>query len=139
MAQVLTNMDDKYSVLYIEDNPAHLRLVTQGLGRLPNLHILGAHESILGIDLAIEHKPDLILLDINLPGMNGFEVLKYLRQNDVTSEIPVIAISANAMQKDIQESLDAGFDNYIVKPIDITALKRVVDKQLSDNVSDCNK
>lgn len=131
MAQVLANLEGKYSILYIEDNPAHLRLVTKILGYLPNFHILGAHESILGIDLAIEHKPDLILLDINLPDMNGFEVLKYLRQNDVTSEIPVIAISANAMHKDIQKSLDAGFDNYIVKPIDITVLMRVVDKQLS--------
>jgi hypothetical protein len=95
--------------------------------------VLEAHEPVLGIDLAIEHKPDLILLDINLPGMNGFEVLKQLKQKNITNGIPIIAVSANAMPVDINKALEAGFDDYITKPIDVTAFLLVVDKILTRN------
>ena len=120
----------EHTVLYIEDNPANLRLVTQLLGRRPNIHLWSAHEPLLGLELAMEHKPDLILLDINLPGMNGFEVLNHLRQKDVTRDIPVIAISANAMPRDIEKGIEAGFDDYITKPIDVVALLQAVDNKL---------
>lgn len=122
-----------HSVLYIEDNPANLRLVSQLLGRIPNLRMWSAHEPLLGLELAKEHKPDLILLDINLPGMNGYEVLKQLRQNSETSDIPVIAISANAMPKDIEKGMQAGFENYITKPVDVHALLKAVDFELTKN------
>ncbi len=91
------------SILYIEDNPANLRLVSQLLGRLPHVNMWTAHESLLGLELVEEHKLDLILLDINLPGIDGFEVLDLLRQRAETTNTPVIAISANAMPKDIQK------------------------------------
>ena len=120
------------SVLYIEDNPANLRLVSQLLGRLPNLNMWTAHEPLLGLELAEEHKPDLILLDINLPGIDGFEVLDLLRQRSATKNTPVIAISANAMPKDIQKGLDAGFDDYITKPININELLLAVDEKLGE-------
>jgi len=120
------------SVLYIEDNPANLRLVSQLLGCLPNLTMWTAHEPLLGLELAEEHKPDLILLDINLPGIDGFEVLNLLRQRAATKNTPVIAISANAMPKDIEKGLAAGFNNYITKPIDVNELLMAVDEKLND-------
>ncbi|MDH5518214.1 MAG: response regulator [Gammaproteobacteria bacterium] len=119
-----------YTVLYIEDNPANLRLVSQSLGYSKKIYMWSAHEPLLGLELALEHKPNLILLDINLPGMDGFEVLKRLRQNQLTANIPVIAISANAMPSDIDKGLDAGFDDYITKPINVVALINAVDAKL---------
>ncbi len=118
------------TVLYIEDNPANLRLVTQLLGRIENLYMWTAHEPMLGLELAAEYKPDLILLDINLPGMDGFDVLTQLRQREATRETPVIAISANAMAKDVEKGLQAGFDDYITKPIDVAVLLQTVRDKL---------
>lgn len=126
----MTALEYEHTVLYIEDNPANLRLVTQLLGHRPNIRILEAYEPMLGLELAYEHKPDLILLDINLPGINGFEVLKHLRQREATREKPVIAISANAMPKDIKKGIEAGFDDYITKPIDVLVLLQAVDTAL---------
>lgn len=123
--------ESKHTVLYIEDNPANLRLVSQLLGRIPNIHMWSAHEPVLGLELADEYNPDLILLDINLPGMDGFEVLELLRQSDKTRNTPVIAISANAMPKDIERGFVAGFDDYITKPINIQKLLSAVDDRLN--------
>lgn len=125
------NISEERTVLYIEDNPANLRLVTQLLGRLPNIHMWSVHEPMLGFELAVQHNPDLILLDINLPGMNGYEVLKLLRQQKQLHDTPVIAISANAMPKDIERGLDAGFNDYITKPIDISKLLSTVESTLN--------
>lgn len=122
--------DNNYTVLYIEDNPANLRLVSQILCQHNNIQMLSAHEPILGIDIATEYKPELILLDINLPGMSGFDVLDKLRQKESTRNIPVIAISANAMPKDIEMGILAGFNDYITKPIVIAELLRSVEKAL---------
>lgn len=119
MPSALSASENEYTVLYIEDNPANLRLVSRLLGRLNNIHMWSAHEPLLGLELAAEHKPDLILLDINLPGMDGFEVLKILRQQETTRNTPVIAISANAIPSDIKKGMDAGFDDYVTKPINI--------------------
>jgi len=121
--------DDK-TVLYIEDNPANLRLVKQVMGRLPKINMVSAHEPVLGLDLVKQHSPDLILLDINLPGMTGYDVLKQLKEGKSTQSIPVIAISANAMPKDIEKGIDAGFSSYVTKPIDVTELLVAVDKEL---------
>jgi len=124
----------KHTVLYIEDNPANLRLVSQLLTRRANIHMWSAHEPLLGLELAEEHKPDLVLLDINLPGMDGFEVLKKLRQRESTRNTPVIAISANAMPKDIEKGLEAGFDDYITKPINIKAMLASVNEALESKM-----
>lgn len=119
--------DFEHTVLYIEDNPANLRLVSQIIEHQSNIYMWSAHEPLLGLELAIEHKPDLILLDINLPGMNGFEVLSQLRNNLTTSDIPVIAISANAMPKDIEKGLNSGFDQYVTKPINVKELLHAIE------------
>lgn len=121
-----TNSQHENTVLYIEDNPTNLRLVSLIIEELPNVHMLSAHEPVLGLDLAEEHIPDLILLDINLPGMNGYEVLKKIRQRDGNKHTPVIAISANAMPGHIQKGMDAGFDDYITKPIDVNNLLHTI-------------
>lgn len=126
----LAKPEDMHDVLYIEDNPANLRLVAQLLGRRPNIHLWSAHEPFLGLELAAEHKPDLILLDINLPGMDGYEVLRELRKREATVNTPVLAISANAMPKDIEKGMAAGFDEYITKPIDVKQLLNAVEAVL---------
>ena len=127
-------MDDKqnkkYTVLYIEDDPGSLMLVIQLLEKIPNVHALSAHEPSWGLALALENNPDLILLDINLPGMDGYEVLCKLQQQEETSNTPVIAISANAMPKDVDKGMTAGFDDYITKPINIKRLLKSVTNAL---------
>ena len=126
------NINKEYTVLCVEDNPANLRLIEQILSSQDNVNMISAHEGYLGLELAFTKSPDLILLDINLPGMSGFEVLKELKNNNTTKNIPVIAISANALLKDIQKGMDAGFDDYLTKPIDVAsflvAIKRVLNK-----------
>ncbi len=129
--QAIAKSDRKYTVLYIEDNPANLRLVFQLLNRLPNMKMLSAQEPLSGLDIAINSCPDLILLDINLPVIDGFEVLKRLKKNSATNKIPVVAISANAMESDIKQGLDAGFYDYLTKPINVSILLKVVDNLLS--------
>lgn len=118
------------TVLYIEDNPANLKLVAQTLGRHPHIHLLTAHTPQLGIKLALTEHPELILLDINMPGMDGYEVLKRLRAETGLQSVPVVAITANAMPRDIERGKAAGFTEYLVKPLDIPQFDAVVDKLL---------
>ncbi|WP_218163481.1 response regulator [Marinospirillum alkaliphilum] len=106
-------------VLYIEDNATNLRLVRSILARIPNLQLLEAHQAELGLELALAHHPDLILLDINMPGMDGYELLRVIRQHPELKHLPVIAVSANAMPKDIERGKQAGFVEYITKPIQV--------------------
>ncbi len=122
--------DYEHSVLYIEDNPANMRLVSQLLARHPSLYLWTAPEPLLGLELALAHLPDLILLDINLPGMSGFEVLKRLREYKETKDITIIAVSANAMERDISKAMEAGFDGYITKPINVVEFLKTIDEVL---------
>ena len=126
-----TKNEKKYDVTYIEDNPANLRLVTQVFARKNNVNMWSSHDPILGLELILEKIPDLILLDINLPGIDGYEVFSRLQQEESTKNIPVIAISANAMKSDIKKGLEAGFDAYITKPIDVSELLATIDKYLN--------
>ena len=96
-----------------------MKLVEQIIAREPNIRLLTAVNGTLGVELAGTAHPDVILMDINLPGINGFDALKILRSNVITAHIPVIAISANAMQLDIERGLNAGFFDYITKPIKV--------------------
>ena len=122
--------NEKRSILYIEDNPANLRLVEQIVCTLPHIQMWSAPEPLLGLELASENIPSLILLDINLPGMDGYQVLEKLRNQDSTKYIPVIAISANAMPKDIEKGKKAGFDGYITKPVNVKELLEEVESKL---------
>ncbi len=124
--EAASDIECRYTVLYIEDNPSNLRLVAQILSRNPQVQLITAHTPKLGFELASVHHPELILLDINLPGIDGYQVLSTLRNLDALKTIPVIAISANAMPRDIERAMAAGFDDYITKPIDITRFLEVV-------------
>ena len=105
------------TLLYVEDNPANLQLVEELITRRPDLRLLSAADGILGIALAREFLPQVILMDINLPGINGVEAMRILRADPATAHIPIVAISANAMPNDIKKGLDAGFFRYLTKPI----------------------
>jgi CheY-like chemotaxis protein/anti-sigma regulatory factor (Ser/Thr protein kinase) len=118
------------SILYIEDNPANLRLVEQLIAEMPNIDMWSAADPVRGLEIAEQHAPDLILLDINLPGMNGYKVLEELRGKTSSSHLPIIAVSANAMPDDIEKGLQAGFNDYITKPIEVNRLLDVVGKSL---------
>jgi len=107
------------TVLYVEDNPANMTLVEKIIGRTPSIRLLKAINGKDGIALAQEALPDVILLDINLPGINGFEILKLLRKDPATADIPALAISANAMPSDIKKGKEAGFLRYLTKPIKV--------------------
>ncbi|MGK0179462.1 MAG: PAS domain S-box-containing protein [Nitrospinales bacterium] len=126
-----TNPKRKYTVLYIEDNKANVLLVKDIFSDYPKVDILAAPQAAMGLDLAHAHQPDLILLDINLPGMDGYEALKRLQHMEETHDIPVIALSANAMQKDIDRAIEAGFKDYITKPIDMAKFKKMLDEFVS--------
>ncbi|MFC1748125.1 response regulator [Pseudomonadota bacterium] len=115
------------TVLYIEDNPTNVRLISRLLSSRPQIHLMTAHEPFLGLDLAKQHVPDLILLDINLPGIDGFEVLKKLKDSKECADIPTVAISANATQSYIEKGKEAGFDEYLTKPIDVQQFYAVID------------
>src|SRR5206468_9456724 len=113
-------------VLCIEDNPANLRLIEGIFAAHTNIRLLSALAPGLGLELARTHKPALILLDINLPDMDGYAVMQCLREHQATRLIPVLAISANAMPKDIERGKAAGFAGYLTKPIDVLELTRTV-------------
>lgn len=104
-------------VLYIEDNPANLMLISRLLSRYPDVEVLSASDAELGIELAQVHEPHVILLDLHLPSMNGYEVLRRLRADPHTKHIPVVAISAHAMPHEIARGKAAGFVEYITKPL----------------------
>jgi len=120
----------RHTVLYIEDNPANLKLVAQILGRRKHITLLTAHTAELGIELATAQCPELILLDINMPGMNGYQVLKVIQADAGLKAIPVIAITANAMPRDIERGRADGFADYLTKPLDVAQFHAVIDKLL---------
>ena len=118
------------TLLYVEDNPANLMLVEQIIAELPHMHMLSACDGNQGIALAHAHLPDVILMDINLPGMSGIEAMNFLRNDPATRHIPVIAISANAMLRDIEKGVEAGFFRYLTKPIKINEFLKALDDAL---------
>jgi CheY-like chemotaxis protein len=123
-----------HTVLYIEDNPANLKLVAQIIGRRHHIHLLTAHTPELGIELAQMRHPDLILLDINMPGMDGYQVLEALRADAALKHITVIAVTANAMPRDIERGMAAGFSDYLTKPINVAKFLDILDRSLPGHV-----
>ncbi|MFZ2960891.1 MAG: PAS domain S-box protein [Candidatus Ozemobacteraceae bacterium] len=107
------------SLLYVEDNPANMKLVEQIIARRSDINLMTAVNGKSGIEIARVSRPDVILMDINLPDINGFEVLKILRADPATAHIPAIAISANAMPFDIERGKKEGFFCYLTKPINV--------------------
>jgi len=119
------------TLLYVEENPANLALVEALIARRPDLRLISAADGDLGIEFARAYQPDLILMDINLPGISGIEAMQILRKDPSTSHIPVIALSANAMPRDIGRGMEAGFLNYITKPIKVNQFMESLDAALT--------
>ncbi len=120
------------TVLYIEDNIANLRLMEVALGRAPQVELLPAMQGKLGLDLALAHKPDLILLDMHLADIPGQDVLVRLKANPETQHIPVVVISADATRGKIKRILAAGASDYLTKPFNIKHLLRILRRTLED-------
>ena len=119
------------TVLYVEDNPANLQLVERIVGRRKDLRLLTAVDGSRGVEVARASLPDVILMDINLPGISGIDALKILRDGETTAHIPVVAISANAMARDVQKGLEAGFFRYLTKPIKVREFMDTLDMALA--------
>ena len=128
-----TAMAGTGKILYIEDNLSNLSLVDQMLADQPGIELLTAMQGGLGFDLARQHSPDLILLDLHLPDMPGHEVLKRLQRDKVTRDIPVVVISADATARQIQRLMAAGARSYLTKPLVIGEFFRVVDETMRNH------
>ncbi|RAK18495.1 CheY-like chemotaxis protein [Anoxybacillus vitaminiphilus] len=118
-------------ILYIEDNEANLQLVKEIFEPYPNITLRLAMNGQEGIKAALNEKVDLILLDINLPDMSGYEVFEILQGNEITKSIPVIALSAYAMKDELQKALKKGFAQYLTKPIHIEQFLETIEKLLT--------
>jgi PAS domain S-box-containing protein len=121
---------DRFTLLYVEDNPANLTLVEQLIARRTDIKLLTAIDGYLGIQLARAYQPDVILMDINLPGISGFGALNVLSEDPATAHIPVIALSANAVPRDIAKGMEAGFFRYLTKPIKVREFMDALDVAL---------
>ena len=121
---------EQHTLLYIDDNPVNLKLIGQILAGHADISLQCELNATAGIEKAREMLPDVILMDINMPVINGFEALKILRADETTVHIPVIAFSANAMSGDIKKGLEAGFFRYITKPINVNEFIAALDETL---------
>jgi len=119
-----------YTLLYVEDNPANMMLVEDLIARRPDIRFLGAQDAISGIEIARTSLPDMILMDINLPGISGVDALKILAEDPLTAHIPIVALSANAIPRDIEKGLEAGFFRYLTKPIKVNDFMDTLDLTL---------
>lgn len=119
-SEVAAETTPRCAVLYIEDNPANVKLVRKILLGRQNITLLDAHTAEIGLEIARRERPNLILLDINLPGMDGFTALQHLKEDLITQDIPVVAITANALPRDVARGKAAGFVDYLTKPLNIS-------------------
>jgi len=120
-----------FSVLYVEDNPANLALVRAILSTLTDVTLLEASDGASGLALAYEHRPDVIILDINLPDTSGYAVFEQLKRSPEFAATPVLALSAGALPHDVERGLRAGFFRYLTKPIDVATFLGAVDAAVS--------
>ncbi len=122
---------NSHTLLYVEDNPANLMLVEDLIARRPDIRLLTARDATRGIEIARASLPDVILMDINLPGISGIKALKILSEDPLTASIPVVALSANAIPRDIEKGLEAGFFRYLTKPIKVNEFMNTLDVALN--------
>lgn len=115
-------------MLYIEDNLSNLRLIERILMKRPTINLISAMQGQMGLDMAYEHRPDLILLDLHLPDMTGNEVLRRLQEDSRTASIPVVVLSADANPQQVDKLLDAGARAYLTKPLDVKQLLKILEE-----------
>ena len=130
-AQASQTQSAQRTLLYVEDNPANLELVAQVIARRADLRLLSAADASLGIEFARVYQPAVVLMDINLPGLNGTDAMRILHADPSTAHIPIIALSANAVPRDIQKGMDAGFFDYVTKPFKVQQLLGALDAALA--------
>jgi PAS domain S-box-containing protein len=131
VGQVQVHTDAQlHTLLYVEDNPANLMLVEDLIARRSDIRLLSARDGARGIDIARAARPDVLLMDINLPGIGGIKALRILAADPVTAHIPVVALSANAIPRDIEKGLEAGFFRYLTKPIKVNEFMDTLDVAL---------
>jgi PAS domain S-box-containing protein len=121
---------ERRTVIYIEDNLSNLKLVERLLERVPEVRLIPAMQGKLGVDLARQHRPDLILLDLHLPDLHGREVLQRLKRDPATAAIPVVVVSADATPGQIERLRADGATDYLTKPIDVESLFEIVTSSL---------
>ena len=135
--ETLASLGPQYSeklfkVLYVEDNEVNFKLIDHFISNLDiGIELLHAPDGLSGIDLALSHLPDLILLDINLPRLSGFDAYKEIRKNEKAKNIPIVAVSARVMQEKKDEALELGFVDFLEKPVDIYEFYQTIKKHLS--------
>jgi PAS domain S-box-containing protein len=135
VTQLASREQASATVLYIEDNLSNYSLVERLLAQRPNIAMLAAIDGGLGLELARQHRPDLILLDLHLPIMEGQEVLARLKADEATSDIPVVVVSADANASRVEALLDSGADAFLTKPLDVKRFMAVVDDALGAKVA----
>jgi CheY-like chemotaxis protein len=119
-------------VLCVDDNPASLRLIEAAMAERGGVRVLTATNGREGLDMAQQYRPDVILMDNNMPVLSGREAQRILRADPATADIPVIAVSASAFRETVAEGLAAGFFRYLTKPVDLAALREAVDSALEE-------
>jgi CheY-like chemotaxis protein len=115
------------TVLYVEDNLSNLKLIERLITHRPSIKLVATMQGRLGVDLAREHRPDLILLDLHLPDINGDEVLLQLQADEMTRDIPVVMLSADATPRQIERLLSIGARDYLIKPLNVHKFLQVLD------------
>lgn len=130
-SETLPGLAPQQTVVIIDDNPSNLRLISKLLQHQGQFQILTAHRPRAGLALIEKHRPDLVLLDIQMPDMDGYEVLRRMRAQPALAGIPVVAVTANAMASDVERGLAAGFNTYLTKPLNVAEFRRVLGDFLS--------
>jgi CheY-like chemotaxis protein len=118
---------DSRFVLYVEDNPANVTFMRDVLGDFENIELITAPTAEMGVELALARRPDLVIMDINLPGMNGFEALAWIQREPSIATVPVIALTAAASERERKRGLEAGFYRYLTKPVQVDELLAALD------------
>jgi CheY-like chemotaxis protein len=132
---VAVETETSRKILYVEDNAANAVLVRKILRNIEDLEVICADSGEEGLRIVYETSPDLVLLDINLPGIGGYDVLRTLRSDPAFSNTPVVAMTASASREDLAAGLKAGFDDYLTKPFDLRHFLRIVDTHLGVKVA----
>jgi PAS domain S-box-containing protein len=125
-----TGEPHRHKIIYIEDNPSNLAFMRELMADLASVELLTAPTAEIGLPLVLAHRPDAVILDINLPGMSGLDAMRRLREWPETRDIPVIALSAAALARDTQRGIDAGFYRYLTKPVRVDELTAALEQIL---------